>query len=451
MSFSFLRLNGILLIALLMFISSCKRELSELPKTDCKNFPCTWTEPTPLGFLASSSFLKVVIDKNNAIFALWPKHDAESINIYANHYGQQAGWQVAQNLDIEASIGSSDDVEIVTDAKGNAFAAWYRFDQSVKNIWFSQYIKNQGWQNPVLLQSDCDCAHPQIATVKGGGVIVAWSQLEEDGTFGIYIRQLSKEGAWGTRVKIAEVENVINLDVKIISNSDASRLAVWWWVDDGSNKSIHLKRYSVDSAWADVELISLPNVVNLLALNLGISSTGKISLIQLWQEVNQSSNEVYAAHYHDEWGWGDGEIIASNVSSSLYITGIYFDDAGSAFVVRTAEQYFFNDIYVSRYQAGSGWQSEVLIKQNAGDIPYPRFAVDKKSGNAMIAWNQLSETNREIFVSRFYPNTGWRSVEKIAAVADTGDVFEIAINEKGQAVMVSLNAQDWSLWARHYY
>ncbi len=106
--------------------------------------------------------------------------------------------------------------------------------------------------------------------------------------------------------------------------------------------------------------------------------------------------------------------------------------------------------WMNRYEPGTGWgiaQSIDESRKGGAGVSYPKVVM-APGGKGMVLWNE--RTDYQLMLRQYLPDTGWSPTEYLQPVgADSGTVPYMAINDKGQALVVWRQRTSSTTWAIH--
>lgn len=124
----------------------------------------------------------ISLNKNNNSVCLYTKKDTLYFNVYSRLFSKENGWTNPVKLD--TNIGNAYEVSVGIDESGNAIATWSQFNgeetgsDSIRSIWANRYVASQGWTNASLVESlnIGSADSPQLIMDGVGNAYVSWVQ-----------------------------------------------------------------------------------------------------------------------------------------------------------------------------------------------------------------------------------------------------------------------------------
>lgn len=176
--------------------------------------------------------------------------------------------------------------------------------------------------------------------------------------------------------------------------------------------------------------------------------------IAVWVRNDGTRDNIWAARYEAATGaWGVAELMETDDAGHANGAQAALDAAGNAIAIWHYHDGTRYNIKASRYAAGIGWDSSVLVENhNAGNAYAPQIDMDS-SGNAVAVWRQFDGTRESILSNRYVAGVGWGMPEKIEA-SDLYDAHspQIAVDAAGNAiaVWVQYTTGHESIWTNYY-
>jgi hypothetical protein len=181
-----------------------------------------------------------------AIVAWNLQTDTGHERVLATHFVAGQGWGVPQT--ISASGEDAYDVQIATDAVGNAFATWEQERLGEETVFASRLEAGAGWSAPVQLEIDGEEAYgPRLAVGRGGNAVVVWIRAEGETGVIAAARYTPKHG-WEQPVIVQGGELLYVFDLDIAAGAQGGVLATWCQTD-GSRNNVWHARFDEQTRW----------------------------------------------------------------------------------------------------------------------------------------------------------------------------------------------------------
>jgi hypothetical protein len=358
------------------------------------------------------------------------------INIWANRYTPAGGWGAAQRI----SDGSGDAQgaqAVALDANGNAIAVWQQSD----SIWANRYTAGSGWGTPELIETGNGWAYsPQVGVDASGNAIAVWAQQVGARSSVVANRYVAGSG-WGTPVTIEADDSGDVSAPQIAVDAAGNAVVVWAWAADsgGSNfvYSVWANRYVPGAGWSvaapiDSNNTEQPNPAPQVALD----ATG--NAIAVWHRRDSGTDSVASNRYTAGAGWGSAAFLETDAAIISRNARIAADAAGNAITVWEQYAGATANVMASRYSAGSGWGTPVLIETNdAGSAFTPQIVIDA-DGNATALWSQRDAAafTFNIWTNRYVPGSGWGSAVAIDGQVEPAQAPALGVDASGRVVAV---------------
>jgi hypothetical protein len=183
---------------------------------------------------------RIAVNGAGDAVTVWLQHDGNRYQVWGNRYTASTGWGTAEP--IENGSGDVDEVQIVTDAAGNALVVWRQFGTGANDIWANRYTAGQGWGLAVQIENASgDASQPQIAIDASGNAIAVWRQF--DGTRdNIWSSRYIVSGGWGS-AQLVETDDTSSADSPQIAFGPAGTAIAVWSQDSASRTSIWTNTY----------------------------------------------------------------------------------------------------------------------------------------------------------------------------------------------------------------
>ncbi len=250
--------------------------------------------------------------------------------------------------------------------------------------------------------------------------------------------------AWGT-AEMIETGTLDGLSPKIAIDGSGNAIAVWYQ-NDGTRNSIYANRYTVGSGWGTEATIESNDTTHAYDPRIAVDSSG--NAIAVWYQSDGTNNSIYANRYSAGSGWGTEALIENNAGDAAY-PQVAMDTSGNAMVVWEQG----GSIYATRNTVGIGWDaSATLIESGAGIAAIPQIAIDG-SGNAIAVWQQNDGSYDSIYANRYVAGSGWGTAVLVES-SSTGNAAspQIAADSNGNAMAVWFQSDGTydSIYANRY-
>lgn len=226
---------------------------------------------------------------------------------------------------------------------------------------------------------------PQVGVDAAGNATAAWTFVTRDQVTGnptseVWANRYTESGGWATPVRIAQAVDAGMQDLKLAVFANGEAVAVWaqsaGWID-----SVYSSRYLPGSGWTAPALLENSDA-HAEALALGFETSGAAFAVWL-QETGPSGTE---------------------------------------------------DVWASRYAAGSGWSTPVPLESLDDSASEPHIAASA-DGTAIAIWGQ-SEGSSSVRMNRYVAGSGWTGDAAVPEASDyTNDELVIAMDDAGRAVV----------------
>lgn len=346
------------------------------------------------------------------------------------------------------------DVQIVSDADGNATVIWAETNSTGPRVAASRYTPEFGWTKAERVsqyasfetaeQDDDldretdgvdDILDPQLA-INGKGTVIAAFRVKnniDEIVANRYIDNKWDFSGTGSAVTLKTSGAVENPSVAIAGNGDA--VAVWS-ENIGGQFKINGSHYdtSVDSnseterneKWGVPQLVGVNNNVTADATNAQIAIGIEENVLGVWLQ----GNNVQVLNFAVDSDFTQAVVTTINegASSEPSAPKLAVDTNGEGIAIWSQN----NAIMFSRYT--SEWSfAGAVDSNNSGEASEPSIVVDAKGGKLAI-WR---EGDSDVYVSQF-KNGSWEAATKISTASGTAKVRnpDVAIDAKGNALAV---------------
>lgn len=368
--------------------------------------------------------------------------DVDDIDVQCRSWGTAA-------LIENSNSGHARFPQIALDGNGNAIAVWQQSDGTYENIYANRYTPATGWGTVELIENGNNghATQPQIAFDSAGNAIAVW--IQADGTdYNLHAKRYSASaGSWGTEVLIDDSTAGNATSPQIAFDSNGNAIAVWQQ-SDGSYDSIYARRYTPANGWGNAGVIEVGNNGNAIQPKIVFDSAD--NAIAIWNQGN-GNDDIYINRYTAGVGWDTEEVIATGSFGNAVSPQIAIDSNGNAIAVWLEHDGTKVSLYANRYTASTDvWGGEELIENGDDGHAYsPQVAIDSND-NGIVVWHQSDSGNtNSVYAKRYTPGAGWGTEEVIeSSVSDDAEYPKIVID--GDDNVIAVWQQDNHLYANRY-
>ena len=218
--------------------------------------------------------------------------------------------------------------------------------------------------------------------------------------------------------------------------------AVWTFVTrdpvtGNPTSEIWSNRYTPASGWGTPARVTQIVDGGVEDLNLGVLANGEV--VAAWVQSSGWDDDLYSSRFIAGSGWSQPALV-EQLPAEVKSLRLAFPAAGAGFAVWLQETGPFEteDVWASRYVAGSGWSAPALLELRDDGAGDPAIAVSN-DGTAMAVWGQ-NDGDSALRMNRYVPGTGWTGDVSIAEAVDyPNDELVVAMDDAGRAVVAYTN------------
>lgn len=299
---------------------------------------------------------------------------------------------------------------------------------------------------------------------------------------------------------VSDTEKVLNwmeiTNTQIFSSHPTTQTSIEPWlfryypeasIYVGVNKNDN-RAYAIGGSWGNTPVLidSLPNLVSQVPagtwlgakpvfqqtaqffdnLEVAISANGDAVAVWLETDPDISINSVWVVNYNAATDTWSKQTLLDSGAQNAYEPKVAMDANGNAIVVwmqkqiegiNTEQQKTVVSAWAARFQANSGWEAAVLLKNenpsDGGGFPQSDVAMDN-IGNAVVIWSQRIGIQSFIYANRYIIGQGWGVAKSIDLdIPDQVDASfnpKVAINNNGDAIAVWSNINTSNIRVSHY-
>lgn len=335
-----------------------------------------------------ASQVEVAVDPNGNVIAVWAMGGIRG-DIWSSRYTTGGGWSEAELIEVD-DTGSAGRPHVAVTPDGNALAVWMQSDGTRDNIWANRFTPQAGWRGAELIETDNvgDAEDPRVATDPSGNAMAVWSQSDATGQ-GIRANRFTPQMGWGN-AEVLETGRVgPAVTPQVGMDADGHAIAVWHQSDLFFRTDIWSKRFTPGAGWGSGQRVETRDSV---ATNPQIAVAPDGHAVAVWEQMGTMYKDVWGNHFTPETGWGTQSLLEISNAGDASRPRVATDATGNAIAVWMQDNGSREDVWASRYVAGTEWATAVLLEQSDGfRALHPRVALGAR-GSAVVVWPQLVST-----------------------------------------------------------
>jgi len=403
-------------------------------------------------FAGDAEAPQVAVDSLGNAIVVWQQNDGAWESIYSNRYEVGRGWWSAALIET-GNAGDAENPQVAVDGSGNAIAVWQQNYGSRDSIYSNRYVVGTGWGEAQLVETDdfVTARYPQVAVDESGNAIAVWVQINLDFT---------SSAVWSNRYVVGtgwgEAQLIETMDVgfaqlpQVAVDGSGNAIAVWYRSSEVTRLDIWSNRYEVGVGWGEAQLIEISDAGNAERPQVAVDVSG--NAIAVWYQSDLTLPSIWSNRYVVGTGWGEAQLVETD-EYGAHSVSVAVDHSGNAMATWVQSDGVSNSIWSNRYEIGAGWGEAELIETNMGSAYEPQIAVDA-SGNATVVWVQSDVSSMNIWSNRLEVDAGWGEAQIIETHVDGDEATDpqIAVAESGDAVAVwrQYDGTRWNVWSNRY-
>ncbi len=349
-------------------------------------------------------------DGVGGMFVAWVDSRAADKDIYAQHIDASgAALWTPYGIPVCTEIGNQIDCVIVSDGVGGAIIVWEDLRNGTDFQLFAQRVSSSGliqWGPDGILLSTTAVAANRAGIVTDGanGAIIAWEEWSGV-SWDIYAQRVGPSGdlLWGVS-GTPVCSNSSPQYFPRIAVDEAGGAVICWREERAGNLDIYAQRVNAagNVLWT-VDGVPACQQVN-SQQNADIASDGSGGAIVVWEDVRNSSDDIYAQriYYTGAAAWTlDGIPVAGSLNS-MRTPMVMSDGGGGAFIVWREHLPSEYDMHAQRVDAAGAllWTSSgVPVVTAFGYQYYPAVVSDGYDG-ILVSWMDFRGAAYDIYSQR---------------------------------------------------
>ncbi len=391
----------------------------------------SWNSPEKLSSgTADTSYVDADSDQAGNVVAVWRVFDGSNADIWTNQYLVGSGWGTAQRIESTPELSGFPNIAI--NDFGDAVVIWRQHDGTRYNLWINRYTVGGTWGVPELVETSAGDVETfgDVAISSNGDFLVTWSQRDSNLILNAHARAFVNGVGWENEVKLGDISVV--KDAEYDSSGNA---IVVWMQHDGTRYNIAASRYTGNSTWSASEVIETSNN---RADDPRIAFDSNDNAMVVWQEGPQ----LWSNKYQTGVAWGVAQLVhESGTGSIAAYPKLSVEPNGDAFAVWKEINGSQYDIWAAKYVAGTGWEKAQQIDTNLASSNVPNITSDGL-GNAHAIWESRNNINEyDIYVTKYLAGNGWYTELLIGSGAYT-------YGSRRLQIITGVNGGTMAIWAQ---
>lgn len=275
--------------------------------------------------------------------------------------------------------GSTTQLDVSAD--GHVALSWIGEDSAGnRRVQASVKSPGAGWSAATWLTGvDAEVRSPDVASVGGGAVVVAWEHGFGEQPSRIRTRARSTTGAWEPGVWLTPAGPEAGTEPHLDAADDGTVVAVWILYSSSRQTAQTATRTSA-GVWSPVVDLSAPTE-RVGSVRAAIAPQG--AAIVAWNQLNPAQVKVRTRAVGE--AWSSSVSLGSDVSNALTpMIGVSADDSATAvWAVEDAEDRL--RLVASHRSPSGAWSSPQTVSDSAEDIDDPSLGVGPGGFAILIA------------------------------------------------------------------
>ena len=380
--------------------------------------------------------VKTGTDGKGNTLAVYNQPDGIYALFFTTHSGLSTPQKIADNPEQYVSFNK---LHLAVNDRGDAIAAWVHDQIGNTYIQTVRYTFGSGWERPRQLPTPNLVFSLDIALDADGNSAIAWEGWDaSDVQRHIFASRSLSASEWEAPVLVST--SIWNAQYPRIAMDNTGNAFVLWVEGQFYTSSVNVSRYATNSGWRPPQLIA-SNSGPAAWTNIAFDDDG--NAMALWGQSDGTGHDhIYSCRYAAGTGWGSSVVVDSNTLDSIE-PALTLGTNGSFLAIWVQLNGTGSDIYSSRHDAASGWETPRMAGAG-GNARSPHIAADG-AGNVFVAWqqydpNDIYSGDANVYVNRFTDESGWRRQKQLKNTLGGAGVPEISVDSNGHATAVWLQS-----------
>ncbi len=354
--------------------------------------------------------------------AVWLQWE-ETQNVVHGTVKTQHGWNESKCISL--SDGHHFHPQLDSNEQGTSIAIWINKKEDVYTIESALY--DGIWMPTVVLSTSKDLSlHPKICINELGDGVATWSESSQD-EFLIKASVFSMN-QW-SEPQVLSRSKKIGLFPSIDFNVKGEALVAWHSMEDA--KSVIEAVVYQNGSWSTPIVLS-PSKVYASEPRVSLNESGSGTVVWVGREIGPTF--VQGADYTSgKWTFfGDlSERDNQNVSPSIAMN----NSRKKIVIWEHSDRNNHRHIY-ARVFNGNNWQPAATLSELAQNARTSKLCMSK-SGNAIVLWQDRSQRNEPLFISKLNGET-WSSPKRVPPLKNALHSSEpnLSMNQNGEITII---------------
>lgn len=340
----------------------------------------------------------------------WLQTQNGTVDVWARDYDPTLGWGTATNL--ESVSGMTGTPTAGVDASGNAMVAWTQMTPRW-SIWASRFTRATGWGTAQLLETHDTVggidADPMLAVSDNGQALVAWkAALHNDSITGLWSARFTPATGWAAAERriATPAGGPVRSRPAIAIDGQGRAILAWGQVDvDGTGIWHGVQTLRFDgSAWTTTPaLVGTRQTVRSTVANPLLAMTPDGTAVLGWAMSESQTLLAGVAPAGGSFG-SVATINAGLAAGDVTALAVAASDGGAAMVGWRQKGTSGAAIHVQRYSGSGTWTRDTVATDVS--VSDAVFGFDagvglNASGQALVGWSAATASGSVVRARRY--------------------------------------------------
>jgi hypothetical protein len=332
-------------------------------------------------------------------------------------------------INISLSATDSDTPLVGVDANGAAYVVWFEYQNS-RSFYFATNKSGQ-WSSPQYFEQIVynveEAGYPWLDVSASGVCHLSFQDGRDFVSYDIY-HSVYQNNSWSALTNVSNNDGGSCYSGCAVNPVDNSTYIVW---QDGTGLgwgwNLLLRYRSSSGSWSPTQLF--PHSGGYMP-QIAIDGKGTAHLIwttgwgsTLWYSKNQTPQNVSS--------WTQPVLIKGDVGEDWSFAKVACDNAGNAYIIWMDGTAGNDEIFLRIVNSNGTLAPEVNVSQSAVSSQEGALAVNKNSGDILVAWKE----NDDIFANARI-GASWTGPGNVSQSAALSKMPSVAIDNSGRAHLV---------------
>lgn len=289
------------------------------------------------------------------------------------------------------------------------------------------------WESEIDSTTTTGIWSPRLAVGADGTAAAAFTQYTE-GTWWLAVAQYRPDGGWGAAQLLKSSTSSSTTDAAAVAKGPNGVVFALGALYTDSNSHIYAFRYDPAVGWDQGQKLDTEGLGDSSQPRMAAGLDGSATVV--WLEGDGVRDNLWQSRYVAGSGWTTAAKLETEDGGSMATPAIAAQADGSAMVVWSGDDGSHNNAYSNKFTQGVGWSGATLLETTDNETAYATAVAADEAGGFWAVWSQDGTTGYNLYARHDVAGSGWGATE-LAEKDDSVDAYtpSLAVDGLGQVIV----------------